>query len=386
MLSAGEIMIQMQPQSSHCNVTVTSTRPQFVSKLFAGKPIAHMLNSVPLLFNVCRAAQSVACVRATEQALGVTAPTAIEKYREQLVRFEMLHEHLWKLLIDLPTQLGLTPWQQPMIAASQQLQPLLRQMQFLSCRLSTQLTTWKIPLPELKAELRETLQRLLFGPCQSLHNYDEVLQSEGVAGQLLQSLQKFDFSGNLDWSLPAPLDKKHLHQRLTEQAFMMERDCFSENTVPVDNGPLARMKNHACLQHNLNTALAPRLLSILAETDTLLEDDKFILAETNDDPDGINSINGFGISEVETARGRLQHIVLLDDKSAAEPALTQMQVIAPTDWHFHATGIAAHSLAGIPNEPALLQSRAELMVKLINPCVGYQINIAQHQQEARSHA
>ena len=60
-------------------------------------------------------------------------------------------------------------------------------------------------------------------------------------------------------------------------------------------------------------------------------------------------------SWVETARGLLVYRVGADadDGSPAGPRLRALQVLAPTDWNFHAQGVLAEALQPVSHEQAL---------------------------------
>jgi hypothetical protein len=81
---------------------VALQRPQ-VTRLFLGKPAAVVVGTVPHLFSLCAQAQRRAAEAALAEAEGKTLPPA-----DPLPLWgEMLHEHLWRLLLDWPLALGL---------------------------------------------------------------------------------------------------------------------------------------------------------------------------------------------------------------------------------------------------------------------------------------
>ncbi|MDG4882795.1 hypothetical protein [Mesorhizobium sp. WSM4884] len=76
-----------------------------------------------------------------------------------------------------------------------------------------------------------------------------------------------------------------------------------------------------------------------------------------------------GIGYAEAARGRLEHRVVL-----CEGRVVGYAVDAPTSSHFGENGIAERSLAALaaPSR-AELALQADLLVRAIDPCVGYQV-------------
>ena len=80
---------------------------------------------------------------------------------------------------------------------------------------------------------------------------------------------------------------------------------------------------------------------------------------------------------MDTARGRLTCALTVTRQlgvSDDQQRIVQMLAMAPTDWHFSPAGVAARLPNQVPVDDRLLKVRAELLVKLINPCVGYRID------------
>ena len=88
---------------------------------------------------------------------------------------------------------------------------------------------------------------------------------------------------------------------------------------------------------------------------------------------------GWALGWVEMARGLLTHLVRLRD-DAGVWRVQRCEVLAPTEWNFHACGIAAHGLAFMA-EGGLLghanqdeQRRIALLMAAIDPCVEYDVD------------
>ncbi|MBK7900249.1 MAG: hypothetical protein KA603_03430 [Azonexus sp.] len=84
------------------DLEVALQRPQ-VTRLYLGKPAAVVVETVPVLFSVCAQAQR----RAAEAALAGAGDRILPPADPQPLWAEMLHEHLWRLLLDWPPALGL---------------------------------------------------------------------------------------------------------------------------------------------------------------------------------------------------------------------------------------------------------------------------------------
>ena len=81
-----------------------------------------------------------------------------------------------------------------------------------------------------------------------------------------------------------------------------------------------------------------------------------------------------GLAWVEMARGLLIHQVTLDDAApGAAPTVRACQVLAPTEWNFHPEGVAAHALADLPADAPDLQTRVQLLMAALDPCVPFDI-------------
>ena len=93
------------------HVDVALRRPP-VAQLFVGQLPEAVVRIVPCLYTICARAQ-----RATAQAaLAAAAGEATQPADDAGLWIEMLHENLWRLLLDWPPALGLPPAQAAFIA------------------------------------------------------------------------------------------------------------------------------------------------------------------------------------------------------------------------------------------------------------------------------
>lgn len=84
-----------------------------------------------------------------------------------------------------------------------------------------------------------------------------------------------------------------------------------------------------------------------------------------------------GLAWVEMARGLLIHQVTLDQAAPGTvPVVRACQVLAPTEWNFHAEGVAAQALAGLPADAPDLPARVQLLMAAFDPCVPFDITPA----------
>ncbi len=345
----GKLYIDLQRQPSGLNVTIRSERPVLISRLFEGKPVNDILTMVPLLFNICGRAQSIAAARAIESAQGICVAVELEARRDAWVALENLREHLWRILIDWPPLLGaesninvMAPLNQSLNALMKNLHPEANnpdqrgwhavhdRVQSLvdSRRLHTQIDTnltqhgWnnlgETPLHGLKELAATELKQILWSD-----------HSEAFVGQ--------------------PLWQQQAHE----------------------TGPMSRQQHHPEVQQTIarnGTGLAARLTARLAEIEPLL---KQISAGLKGQHRQNNPPAEHGIAQLETARGRLIHAVEVHDG-----LITHYRIVAPTEWNFHPQGAAASALSTL-NEPndRLLENQAKLLIHSIDPCVGFELTV-----------
>ena len=80
---------------------------------------------------------------------------------------------------------------------------------------------------------------------------------------------------------------------------------------------------------------------------------------------------GIGVAQVEAARGRLIHAVLM-----AGERVDRYRILAPTEWNFHPEGAAARGLAKIAASGGERRAHlARLFVTAVDPCVGYDVRM-----------
>ncbi len=79
-----------------------------------------------------------------------------------------------------------------------------------------------------------------------------------------------------------------------------------------------------------------------------------------------------GAAAVETARGRLYHLVEL----AADGRVREFQCLAPTEWNFHPHGPLARMLHGARvGFDRGGRDAVERLIAAFDPCVGYKMTV-----------
>jgi hypothetical protein len=93
------------------NLDVDLRRPA-VTQIFHGLAPEAVVRTVPCLYTICAQAQKAAAQAALAVAAGEERPTADDAG----LWLELLHENLWRLLLDWPPALGLSPEKEAFIA------------------------------------------------------------------------------------------------------------------------------------------------------------------------------------------------------------------------------------------------------------------------------
>jgi coenzyme F420-reducing hydrogenase alpha subunit len=144
----------------------------------------------------------------------------------------------------------------------------------------------------------------------------------------------------------------------------------------VETGALARTRGQplvaALLQRDGN-AVRTRMAARLVELAQLVEGLGPLRREAPVRPwvESLPLSPGEGLGAVETARGLLLHRARVADGIVAA-----YQIVAPTEWNFHARGAAVRGLDGVevPDEGALVQC-ARLVVQALDPCVACNVEV-----------
>ena len=353
MTTAGrlELRVVLDATQAVVAVDVHSTRPA-VSVLLSGRPPHAALELVGLLFQLCRHAQGAAAEAALAAASGLPAP-AERAASEGRVAAEVLQEHLWRLLLDWPTLLGLDPdharfraWHarlrqdQPVRA---RLHPLLAE--FERGWLGGPALEW-LALPDLAA-----LQ-------------DWSSRQHSPAARLCHRLADLD-----DCSRPGPLTPLLADQdaRAVQLQWAGAIDeSFTRlpqlDGAPRETGVLAWQAQAPLLRDVLLRRPGRVLARWLARVrDTL----QILLGTAAPRVDAAAAGPAGGLALVRTARGLLLHQVRL-----ALGRVESWRVVAPTEWNFHPDGALVRGLLGSRiADPTLRQLWVQAQLLSLDPCV-----------------
>jgi hypothetical protein len=318
MLDAGRVHIRLRLADERiAEVEIRSQRP-LVAKALRGKPAAQAVQLVPLIFALCGRAQGQAAALALAAARGVeTAPEL-----DAAIEIEVMREHLWRLLLDLPPLLAL-PTQRELFLQAQQAVAIGDR-------------------PGLQAVLAHAFWNEL------MQVLDELVQPDESVTALLPVMSAR--TSIAAWSrLDGTIAATPLWQG-----------------EAAETGAYARWggQNPAGA-----AAFAARWHARSAELWSWAAGEQKVGAGGT--ASAIGNGPGVGRSLIETARGLLMHEITLDGEQIADYV-----IVAPTEWNFHPRGSLFDWLHGrrVTDETELQQFVGHGIAAL-DPCVRWELEV-----------
>ncbi len=296
-------------------VEVASERPS-VAQVLRGREADAAVRLVPLLFALCGKAQGCAAMLALAAARGQDRVAHLDS----AIQTEVMREHLWRWLLDLPPQLGEAPMREEFVTA----------------------LGWMAQAP------RPAVGALLAGSrisdlCQRL------LAAEDVADPRPALLPALDAEASLAcWP------------RL--DAWFCRLPHWQGNAA--ETGAIARRQGRADI---VAPAFAARWLARLEELRDWAADGARVGAGGTASAVPVGA--GRGRSLVETARGLLMHEIVLDGERIGD-----YSIVAPTEWNFHPQGPLAGWLVGRDaTDRDALRAFVASAVAVLDPCVRWEL-------------
>lgn len=366
--------------------TVHSTRPLQVSRVCEGKSAAQAIGMMPLLFSICGRSQTVVAAAAIEAADGREVRASVGRQRELLVAAECAHEHLWRLLLDLPALLGQPQRREPFIAMRRRFEDLRRRQDsgaawWEEANDSCDLGSWRV----LAGDVADFLAAEVFGI--GAEQFLRIAGTEeleawlrtgrGAAAPLLGALWQMDLgrSGVPLFSLP---DSASLGGELATALEASDEFAAAPGShgEPAETGALAREAGQplvaAALAERGNT-VGVRILARLVELARLAGRMRELSGGAQVAP-WLRSVRlraGGGVAAVETARGVLMHLAALDGGR-----VSRYRIVAPTEWNFCPGGAFARGLAGFAARDEREVCRAAaLLAHALDPCVAWEVQV-----------
>jgi hypothetical protein len=369
-------------------VRILSSRPLQLPLLFEGKSVDEVLQTIPMLYSICATAQAGAAVTACRQAVGVEAEPGVSQAESMLIGFETAREHLWRALIDWPGYLGEEVDRSQLPGLSSMLAEAKRALfdgNASAFSLVPVVHPDPVALTGLIDRLSQTLQRTVFGrPPAQWFALDSVPALERWIGAretaAARYLDKLTAAGMAPLgqtrieALP-DIDAALLHERLQQP----DADAFIAapewQTGPRETSALTRLSGHPLILalqpvygKGLLTRLVARLLELASMPDYLTQLLQTVTAASGDvGSTPPPAASGRGMGMVEAARGRLVHRARVSGDT-----VEGYQILAPTEWNFHPSGLVAEGLLGLAcGHEAQMREQASLFISAVDPCVGY---------------
>jgi hypothetical protein len=294
---------------------VASDRPA-VAQVLRGRPADDAIRLLPMLFALCGRAQGRAAVLALDAARGVECPLHLDAAIGQ----EVMREHLWRWLLDLPPLLGKAPLQTEFVTAA-------------GC---------------IAGGRRGDLLTMLGDPrieamCRRLNEAEDITASRRT---LLPGLSARDSLAHWPQLDAGFCRTPHWQGQAAETGALARRQAVS--------GPAAG-------------AFAARWLARLEELREWAGGMERVGAGGT--ASAVPAGGQRGRALVETARGLLMHEIVLDGGRIAD-----YFIVAPTEWNFHPQGPLPDWLNGYDaGERQAVETFAARAVAALDPCVRWEL-------------
>jgi hypothetical protein len=343
------------------DMEVSSTRPQ-AYRMLKGRRPENVMQMVPLLYSVCGKAQQAASHAAIAMAQGVAL-----QQDGRSVACEAMQEHLWRLLLDWPEQLGLPQHRQQFVGWHGSLK---------------EIANGHGNAQNLLAKLHQQLLGMTHEEWQQIDSYaklNEWLKSgRGALASVFSALDlkesELDFVGE---TVPCALlpnwtaaEVWKIYAGYLDHGFTAVPQYEGK---PMETGPLAYQQVTPLLQDVLRKRPTRLLARLIARLVDLLDSAEALAQENyNGRIQSVSAVSASGLSIVRTARGMLLHYVRIEAGRVAE-----YLSVAPTEWNFHPQGALVSGLIGLKeSDEESLMGKVKTYVLSLDPCVEYEIGIS----------
>lgn len=314
----GRVRVQLTCADGRVSaVQISSKRPD-VAVVLRGRTADQAVQLFPLLFALCGQAQARAAALALAAARGEECVPQLDPD----VQREVIREHLWRCLLDLPPLQGEDAFQQEFVSA---------------------------------------MKWIAEGNCAELH---ALLNSSRIAS-LPQRLHQIEGSHPISDRLLPRLDAR---RSLAEWPRLSAKFCRLPDWrgMSAETGAIARRQQ---TEEKIKSLFFSRWRARLDELMEWTAGDVQIGAGGT--VSAVPVAGGIGRSLVETARGILMHEIVLDGERIAD-----YLIVAPTEWNFHPQGTLADQLLGQNAEDRdALQQHVTRTVAALDPCVPWELEL-----------
>ena len=346
---------------------VTPPRPVPLGPIVRDRPVGQVIATIGALFRVCGMAQSVASVEAAEVALGIAVDGRTRLSRRLLVAAETLREHLLRIAFD-----------EAFVAGSTQDAGSLRRIMGVPTRLKetlfpggdafmpgAQAGVPRSRASNVAAEADELTRAMISDRGADIGELDRdtfaawAREGRTVAARLAGAVLA------RDWAMIGCCTASGAEDGVADTS------CYARQ----GDAPLVRAFRQEAGKPGLAARLAARYVEAARLSGEIVQGLDALQAgrdgaATASHKPSTAGANRSGTASAEAARGRLEHRVVVDDNGL----VADYAIAAPTSSHFGSGGIAERSLAALsaPTREEL-SAQADLLIRTIDPCVGYQV-------------
>ncbi|TKD44983.1 nickel-dependent hydrogenase large subunit [Azotobacter chroococcum] len=338
---AGRLQVEVRLQDGVIRAVDTRLQRPLaqLSRLLVGQTAEAALARLPLLFSLCAAAQQVAALRALERAAGWPAEPEVERGRSQLTELELIRESLLRLV---------QVWELPL--PLERLKVLLELCRRGAARLQPLTALRAAPL-SADPQLEETLAELAAAWAD--------LALPAPADWLSPRLSCWREVA-LGGPPPAVFDPAALSALLAQ---LRAGDARAEIAgAPRITGPAAAAEARVTAAAQIEQHVGALLRRTAQAIDSLQQPSP---------PPAVAGLEaGEGVGLAQTARGALLHRVCL-----GEGTVGAWQLLAPTDWNFHADGPLRRRLCGVRVVKEDSEALLRALILAVDPCVAFEVKI-----------
>lgn len=339
---------------------LVATRPP-VARLFEGRSPDEVAGLMPLVFSICGEAQAIACDMACEAAAGIGADEGLQTDRRRRILAEALREHLLRVLASWPAALAEAP--DPIVLRA----------------VARHVGAVRDGAADAAEALAAFTTEAIFGGRTGCLDDESAFTAWASEGQSAAArlIRQVIVSG---WADSGAAETRFLPAVDGDGIASLLAAADPEpvwNGAPHETTPLARMDRSpliAALAARHGSGLLVRLAARLVEIATMTADIATLARaplERASGPPTRARADGIGVAQVETARGRLIHLV-----DVADGRVRRYRIVAPTDWNFHSAGPARQGLTALACDGrGALARRARLLIEAFDPCVAYLLKV-----------
>ena len=383
----GEIKISVVARSGQVeSVSITSTRPLHITKLFAGKSIDSVADIMNALYQLCNTAHRFAFLRLLDESAVITlSQNEIQAYK-LLLDLETIREHCFSIA---------SKWSQDtdnlvdtniinLLATLKEINSTLFANTDALSLADKELQSFN-SIDELIIKLDQQLQNLLIGSknnsesiftdMNSFNNWLQVGKSKSVIFLNYLQQHRLNKIGDVKVSHLPDLNLQEVSTLLNNDAYI-QHPSYQEITC--ETTPYSRQSKHQFIKQLVNAhgnGVLTRAVSQLLEVFELLHKVKHDYRDIESENISYNIqlpvLETSALVQLEAARGRLVHQLSIENEK-----IKTYQILAPTEWNFHPEGVLNHMIKSLNfTDKEDLIKRVRLLVNAIDPCVGYSVEV-----------